>query len=232
MANYRICPVCREPFEVEKYKKHLETHGKRKTNSRNSAKLKRVLDGAKKAFEKKKGNALFLSFEMARRAISEVEKVRTSSWEYVFDYQVPNILSVARTSVPIQHPPTMCHLGYKIKNKQLFEEFRRKKLGTAEEQRIARENVPKNIPVIVVYGKNWANLVMQWKSQGKSSTEIEMLTVFLFLHEMYHILGFGERDATIKSCLIMSEIFVHPIVIPEHEIKRWRYEEKLKKTKK
>jgi DNA polymerase III delta prime subunit len=231
MANYRICPICSEPIKAKKYREHLKTHGKRKTSSANLAKLKRILNSAKKAFEKKKGNALFLSFEMARRAFSEVEKVDTSSWDYVFDYQVPNVLSKARTTVPTAYPPTMCHLRYEVKDKQLFEEFCRKNPESREEA-IIKEMMLHNKPIIVVYRKNWANLVLQWKSEGMSSTDVEMLTVYFFLHEMYHILGFGEKDATIKACIIMSEIFAHPIGIPEHEIKRWEYEEKLKKRKK
>jgi hypothetical protein len=84
-----------------------------------------------------------------------------------------------------------------------------------------------SIPTVVVYGKEWADYAFNG-DEGKSSTDILMLTVFFFLHEMYHIIGFGEKDSTTKAAVAMYQIFEQNVGIPEHEVQRWKYEEELK----
>jgi len=231
MEIHHICPICREPIEAQKYREHLKAHGKRRPISADLTKLERILNDVKKAFENRKGNALFLSFEMARRAFTETEKVDTSLWNHCFDYEIPEITSQVHVRVPSKYPPIMCHIKFKVKDKKLFDELCKKYQGT-EKETILKEMVSHNIPVIVVFRKNWANQVLQWKSEGMSSADIEMLTVYFFLHEMYHVLGFGEKDSTIKASMIMSQIFGQTVGIPEHEIERWKYEEKLKRGEK
>ena len=231
-SSYHICPICKRPIEAKRYQKHQKTHGKNKTRSKvDLTKLNRILDGANRAYEKKKGNALFLFFDIARKAFSEVENIDTSLWNYVFDHEYPKLVAQARMRVPSPHPPMMCHIKFEIKDKKVFDKLCEKYKGT-EKEAMLKAMVSQNIPTIVVYGKNWANQVLQWKSEGMTSTDIEMLTVFFFLHEMYHIMGFGEKDATTKASVIMNEVFGQNIGIPEHEIERWKYEEKLRKGKK
>jgi len=231
MANYHICPICREPIEVEKYTAHIKTHGEVK-NETDSTKLKQILDDAEKAFsKKKKANAITLFFEIARRVFSEVEKVDTSSWDYVFDYEIPNIMADIHVSVPSPYPPVMCHIKFRIKDKGKFDELIKKYGGTKQEAML-KEMVSTNKPIVVVHEKEWSRLYFQWKSEGKSFSDILMLTVYFFLHEMYHIIGFGEKDSTTKACIAMFQIFGTNVGIPEHEIERSKYEEKLKKGKK
>jgi hypothetical protein len=229
-TGYYICEICEKPVKATLYDKHLEEHGERRITSKvDLGKLERILNEAKEAYERKGRNALFLFFEIARRAFAETEKVDTSSWSYIFDYEIPEIISQVRVRVPSKYPPIMCHIKFKVKDKRLFDKLCKKYKGT-EKETILKTMVTKNIPVIVVHGKNWGKQVLEWKAEGLSSADIQMLTVFFFLHEMYHILGFGEKDATTKASKIMSQMFGQRMLIPEHEIERWRFEEKLKKV--
>jgi len=229
MANYHICPICKEPIEVEKYTAHIKTHGEVKDKT-DSTKLKQILDDSERVSKKKKARAMALCFEIARRIFSEVEKVDTSSWDYVFDYEIPNIMADVRVRVPSPYPPVMCHIKFRVKDKVKFDKLIKKYKGTGQEA-ILKEMVSTNIPIVVVHGKEWSRLYFQWKSEGKSSSDILMLTVFFFLHEMYHIMSFGEKDSTTKASIAMYQIFGTNVGIPEHEIKRWKYEEKLEKEK-
>lgn len=227
MASYYICPVCMEPIEVEKYGEHRKMHGKTDDKT-DSSKLKQILDESEKSWKKKSNNSISLFFEIARRVLSEIEKVDTSTWSYVFDNDVPHLMSDVQPSVPSPYAPVMCHIRFKIKDKLKFKQLLKKYKGT-EEERLLKEMVSTNMPVVVVYRKEWSRLVFQWKSEDKSSSDIMMLTVYFFLHEMYHILGFGEKDSTTKASVAMYRVFGQNVGIPEHEIERWKYEEKLKK---
>jgi hypothetical protein len=215
------------PIEVEKYEEHRKTHGKA-NNKTDTSKLKQILDESQKSWKKKNDNSpMSLFFEMARRILSETEKVDTSSWDYIFDNDVPNSMTFV-PSVPSPYPPVMYHPRFKIKDKEKFEQLIRKYKGTEKEQ-LLKAMVSTNITTVVVCGKEWGRLALQWKSEGKSSSDIMMLSVYFFLHEMYHILGFGEKDSTTKASVAMYRIFGQNVSIPEHEIDRWKYEEKLKK---
>lgn len=229
MANYYICPVCTEPIEVENYAEHFEKHGK-KEKYRDSRILERILEDAEKSWKLKgNNNVLSLHFEISRRILSEVEKIDTSSWVYLFDYDIPHIMSNVQPSVPSPYPPVMCHIRFKIKDKEKFEQLLAKHEEVTEEMQLLKEIVSTNMPVVVVYGKEWSRLVLQWKSEGKPSSDFMMLTVYFFLHEMYHILGFGEKNSTTKASVAMYRIFGQMVGIPEHEIERWKYEEEHEK---
>jgi len=230
-TGYYICEICEKPIKANVYDKHLEEHPEKEISAKvDLEKLKRILNEAKEAYERKGRNALSLFFEMARRAFAETEKVDTSSWSYIFDYEIPEMISQVRVRVPSKYPPIMCHIKFRVKDKKLFDDLCKKYRGT-EKETVLKAMVTMNIPVVVVYGKNWGKQVLEWKAEGLSSTSIQMLTVYFFLHEMYHILGFGEKDASTKASKIMSRIFGQRILIPEHEIERWRYEEDLKKPR-
>jgi hypothetical protein len=227
MANYFICPTCMKPIEVEKYEEHSKTHGKRNDKT-DTSKLKQILDESRKSLEDKKdSNPISLFFEIARRIISEIEHVNTSSWDYMFDNDVPNSMTIV-PSVPSPYPPIMYHPRFVIKDKEKFEQLVEECKGTEDEQ-LLKAMVSTNPTTVVVCGKKWGRQSLQWKSEGKSSADIMMLTVYFFLHEMYHILGFGEKDSTTKASVAMYRIFGQNVGIPEHEIDRWKYEEELKK---
>lgn len=228
MVNYYMCPICMNPIEVEKYEEHHKTHGK--TNDKtDTSKLKQILDESEKSWKRKNdNNPISLFFEISRRVLSEIEKVDTSTWTYVFDDDIPNIMSSVQPSVPSPYPPIMCHIRFKIKDKVKFEQLLKKTKGTEDEQ-LLKEMVSTNMPVVVVHKKEWSRLALQWKSEGKSSSDVMMLNVYFFLHEMYHILGFGEKDSTTKASIAMYKIFGQNVGIPEHEIERWRLEEKQKR---
>lgn len=229
MTNYYICPICTNPIEVEKYEEHRKTHGKTNDET-DTSKLKQILDESKKSWKKiNDNNPISLFFEIARRVISEIEKVDTSSWRYVFDYEIPNLMTTIEPRVPSPYPPIMCHIyEIKVKDKETLEQLIKEHRITKKEQMVLTM-VLTNKPIIVVYGREWSGQCLQWKSEGKSSTDTMMLTAYFFVHEMYHILGFGEKDSTIKGSMAMYRIFGQNLGIPEHEIERWKYEEKLKK---
>jgi len=224
MVSYHICPICKKLVEVKRYNEHFESHEESKTDSWDKARLERIMQGAKKASEGKDKDFLFFSFEVARRAFCEIEGVDTYSWNYVLESDYHDFIENARITVPSPYPPTMCHIKFRIKDKQKYEELLRKYRGT-ETEILLKEMVSRNIPTIVVYDKNLTKLVLQWKSEGMTKTEIIMLIVYFFLHEMYHILGFGEKDSTIKASVVMHQVFRQNIGIPEHEIQRWKHEE-------
>lgn len=228
MANYNICPICKKPIEVEKYEAHRKTHGKTHDET-DLTKLKQILEESEKAWKKKNdNNSISLYFEVARRVIFEIEKTDTSSWDYVLDKDIPHLVSNLTSSVPSPYPPIMCHITYKIKDKEKFDQLAEEYEGTKEGQ-LLREMVSTTIPVVVVFGKEWSRQCLQWQSEGRQSADIMMLNVYFFVHEMYHILGLGEKDSTIKGALAMYRIFGQNLVIPAYEIERWKYEEKLKK---
>jgi hypothetical protein len=95
MVNYHICPVCREPIEVEKFREHFKKHGTKKDKA-DSTRLKQILDDSGKSWDRKTGNPISLFFEIAGRVFSQVEKIDTSSWNYIFDYEVPEIVADLR----------------------------------------------------------------------------------------------------------------------------------------
>lgn len=226
MANYHICPVCKEPIQVEKYEEHHKTHGKANDET-DTSKLKQILDESGKSWKKRNdNNPISLFFEIARRVISEIEKVDTSSWDYVLGKDVPASMTF-KPSVPSPFPPVMFHPRFVIKDKKKFEELIEKYKGTEKEHQL-KALVSTTPTTVIVCGKEWSRLSFQWKSEGKSSSDIMMLTVYFFLHEMYHILGFGEKDSTTKASIAIYRIFGQNVGIPEHEIERWRYEEKQK----
>ena len=124
----------------------------------------------------------------------------------------------------------MYHPRFVIKDKEKFGELIEKYKGTEEEQML-KAMVSTSPTTVVVCGREWGRLSLQWISEGKSSSDIMMLTVYFFLHEMYHIVGFGEKDSTTKASIAMYRVFRQNVGIPEHEIDRWKYEEKQKKQK-
>jgi hypothetical protein len=229
LANYHICPICMNPIEVEKYEEHRKTHGKTDDKT-DISKLKLILDGSENSWKKKADkNPITLFFEIARRVFSETEKVDTSSWNYVFDNEIPNSMTFVPI-VPTPCPPVMYHPRFVIKDKEKFEQLIEKYKGT-EEEKILKAMVSTTPTTVVVCGREWGRLSLQWISEGKSSSDIMMLTVYFFLHEMYHIVGLGEKDSTTKASIAMYRIFGRNVGIPEHEIDRWKYEEKQKGQK-
>lgn len=230
MPNYHVCPTCKEAIDVEKYDDHIKTHGKIKDKT-NLKTLKRTLDDAEKSWKQKGDeNPVTLFFEIAKRIFSKIEKVDTSSWDYVFDTDVPDLISDMKIVVPSPHPPVMCHIKFAIKDKAKFEELIEKYKGTEKEQML-KEMVSTSIPTVVVFRKELGRLFLQWSSEGKSSSNTMITTVFFFLHEMYHIIGFGEKDSSVKASIAIHQFFGMLVVIPEHEIQRWKLEEELKKKK-
>ena len=228
MANYYICPVCKEPINVKSYSEHFEKHDEKKEKT-DLILLQNILDDAKKSCTLKgNNNVISLFFEVARRVFSEVEKTDTTTYNYVLDSEYPDLMPKAKVEVPSPHPPIMCVFRYKIKDKALFEKVLRKYEGTSKEQ-ILKDMVSKRTPTIMVFQKELAREFIEWKSKGMTSSDILMLTVFFFLHEMYHIIGFGERDSDVKASIAVQKIFGQMVSIPEHEIDRWKYEEEHKK---
>ena len=227
MASYYICPVCTEPIEVEKYAEHRKKHGKTSDDADSSI-VKQILDESEKSLKKKNdNNPISLFFEIARRIFSEIAHVDTSSWDYMFDNDVPDSMTIV-PSVPSPYPPIMYHPRFVIKDKEKFEQLVEECKGTEDEQ-LLKAMVSTNPTTVVVCGKEWGRQSLQWKSEGKSFADIMMLTVYFFLHEMYHILGFGEKDSTTKASIAMYRLFGQHVGIPEHEIERWRLEEKQKR---
>jgi hypothetical protein len=231
MANYCICPVCTEPIEVEKYEAHRKTH-REPDYETDTSKLKQILDESKNSCKKKNDNSpISLFFVIAKRVLSEIEKIDTSGWTYLFDNNIPEIMQNVQPGVPSPYPPIMCHIKFKVKDKAKFEQLLKKHRGTEVEQ-VLKSMVSTNMPLVVVYKREWARHVLEMKAEGKPSTDIMILDVYFFLHEMYHILGFGEKDSTTKASIAMYKIFGQKVGIPEHEIDRWKYEEEHnKKTK-
>jgi len=228
MANYHICPVCKEPIKVENYTEHFEKHGKKEEDT-DLAIIKRILDEAKESWKLKgNNNVVSLYFEIAKRVFSEVEKIDTSTYNYVFDSEYPDLMSIAKVEVPSPHPAIMCAPKFRIKDKALFEKLLRKYRGTPKEQML-KDMVSKRIPTVVVFGKELTKQFIEWKSKGMTASDITIMTVYFFLHEMYHIEGFGEKDSSVKASIAVQKIFGQRVSIPEHEIERWKFEEKQRK---
>lgn len=228
MPNYFICPFCMNPIEVEKYEEHRKTHGEPDYKT-DISKLKQILEESSKSCKARNDNSpISLFFEIAKRVLSEIEKTDTSTWAYLFDDDIPEIMQNVQPAVPSPYPPIMCHIKFKVKDKAKFEQLLKKHKGTEVEQAL-KKMVSTNMPLVVVYKREWARHVLEMNAEGKPSTDIMMLDVYFFLHEMYHILAFGEKDSTTKASIAMYKIFGQKVGIPEHEIDRWKYEEKLKK---
>jgi len=228
MTNYYICPVCKEPIKVESYAEHFGKHGKKEEKT-DLTLLQSILDDANKFCTLKgNNNVVSLCFEIARRVFSEVEKTDTTTYNYVLDSEYPDLMSTAKVGVPSPYPPIMCTFKYRIKDKLLFEKLLRKYEGTPKGQML-KDMVSKHTPTVMVFQKELAKQFIEWKSKGMTASDITIMTVYFFLHEMYHILGFGEKDSSTKASLAIYEVFHQNIGFPEHEIERWKYEEERKK---
>lgn len=114
----------------------------------------------------------------------------------------------------------MLHLKGVVKNQKLYHQWLKKHKGTKEEKTL--KAMIKGIPVVIVCKENYDNLVLEWRRGGKTVSDMMILTVFFYLHEMYHINGYGERDADVKAANSILEIFGNRIAIPDYEIERWR----------
>jgi len=173
-------------------------------------------------------NPVTLFFEVAKGVFHEMENRDASGWNYMLDSEFPELMSIAQVTVPSPYPALMCAPHFAIKDKQIFEELLKRNKGTQKEY-LLKEVVLKNAPTIIVYEKELSNKFSEWQQEGMDTSSIMIMTVYFFLHEMYHIIGLGEKDASAKASNAIYKIFSELVSIPEHEIDRWDLEKKLNK---
>ncbi|HML02982.1 MAG TPA: hypothetical protein VK487_06375 [Candidatus Bathyarchaeia archaeon] len=223
MTNYKICPFCEEPIKVEIFGEHFEKHGKKKETD--LVLRTKIFEDAEQSLKSKGADdGLSFDFEVAKRVFSEIEKIDTSDYNYILDSEYPDLMSRATVSVPSPYSPIMCTFRYKIRDKKLFEKVLKKYEGTPKEQ-VLKGMVSDHTKTIMVFQSEYVRSLLEWKSKGMTNSDIMVITTFFFLHEMYHIIGYGERDSDIKASNAIFKIFGQLVSIPEHEITRWKYEE-------
>lgn len=218
---YYICEFCNQPIEIHKFNGHRKkVHPKETSKKTDLERLKRILNESKNSDPSKGRDPLSLWFEVAKKVFSEIEKVDATNYTYVYDWQIKKFLEEAIPTSHAPHPPTMLHLKGVVKNQKLYHQWLKKHKGTKEEKTL--KAMIKGIPVVIVCKENYDNLVLEWRRGGKTVSDMMILTVFFYLHEMYHINGYGERDADVKAANSILEIFGNRIAIPDYEIERWR----------
>lgn len=217
MTSYYICSVCCEPVKTTDFQQHCKKHGKKcaKTLSVN---FKQIFDTAYGLWNRDT-KPLSMYFIIARLVISKLEGVDTSNWSYVFDYEYPEFIAHAKPTTKIHSAPTMCVIKFAIKDAAIFEELIERSKGT-EKEKVLKEMVTTTTPTVMVYYEEWKRLrAQEWKNDD---TQTLFMTVYMFLHEMYHILGYGEWDAGRKSTIAMYRVFSLLVGIPEQELERWK----------
>lgn len=184
-------------------------------------KLKQLLDQARKEWNNNR-RPLSIYFEIAKIIMSKVEGSDTTSWDYILDCEYPEMIAELIPKLSSEIPPVMCHIRFEVKDKTKFDELIEKYRST-EEEHIIRKMVSTSIPIIVVFLEEWARLK---QTEWKTPSNIMIMSVYFFLHEMYHILGYGEWDAGRKSTVAVHRIFGMLLSIPESEIERWKRDKK------
>ena len=218
---YYICEFCNRPIKIHKFKRHRKkVHPNETSKKCDLERLKKILNESKNSDLSEGHDPLSLWFELAKRVFSEIEGIDTSDYTYVYDYQVKKLLERAIHTTHAPYPPTMMHLKAVVKDQKIYNQLLKKYKGTKKEKTL--KAMIKGIPVVIVCKENYANLVLEWRGKGWSVSEIMYLTVFFYLHEMYHINGYGERDADVKAANAILEIFGRRVGVPDYEIERWQ----------
>lgn len=218
---YYICEFCNRPIKIHKFERHRKkVHPNETSKKCDLERLKKILNESKKADPSEGHDPLSLWFEVAKRVFSEIEGIDTSNYTYAYDYQVKKLLERATPTTHAPYPPTMMHVKAVVKDQKIYDQLLEKYKGTKTEK--ALKALIKGIPVVIVCKENYANLVSEWRGKEWSVSEIMFLTVFFYLHEMYHINWYGERDADVKAANAILEIFGRRVVVPDYEIERWQ----------
>jgi len=192
------------------------------------ARLKRILDESKNSDPTEGKDPVSLFFEVAKRVYSEVEKTDTSNYSFIYDDEMKEFAESATPTTRSSHPPIMIHPRWVVRNQKMYDQLLKKYKGT-EKETILRAMI-RGVPVVIVCKDNYRNYLSGWLKEGRKASEVMLLTVFFFLHEMYHINGYGERDADVKGANATLEVFGQRVGIPDYEIERWtQYEEFMKK---
>lgn len=217
---YYICEFCNQPIKIHKFDRHRrKVHPNESSKKTDLERLKKILNESKNSDSSKGRNPLSLWFEVAKNVFSEIENVETTNYAYVYDWQLKEFLEEAIPTSHAPHPPTMLHLRGVVKDKKMYDEFLKKYKGTEKEKNL--KAIIEGFPVIIVCKENYKNLVSEWRREGKTVSDMMVLTVFFYLHEMYHINGYGEEDADVKAANSILQIFGHRIAMPDYEIERW-----------
>lgn len=225
---YYICEFCNRPIKIHKFSKHRrKVHPNKTSKQCDLERLKKILDESKDSDASKGHHPLSLWFEVAKRVFSEIEGADTSDYAYIYNHQVKEFLEETIPTTHSPYPPIMIHVKGVIKDQKMYNQLLKKYKGTKKET-ILKEMI-KAIPVVIVCKDNYANYVLEWRREGRTVSDIMFLTVFFYLHEMYHIIGYGERDADIKAANAILEIFGIRIGIPDYEIERWKEYERFKR---
>jgi hypothetical protein len=228
---YYLCEFCDQPIKVHKFSKHYEKVHPNKTSKKVDLEhLKRVLNESKDSDPTKGKDPISLFFEIAKRVYSDVEKTDTSTYSFTYDYEVKEFIAQAKPTTQTPYPPIMMHPKWTVKDQKIYEQLLGKYKGT-EKEMILRSMI-NGVPVVIVCKDNYRQYLLERLKEGKTKGDIMLLTVFFFLHEMYHIRGYGERDADTKAANAMLEVFGQRVAIPDYEIERWKqYDEFMKKYK-
>jgi len=225
---YYICEFCNQPVKIHKFDRHRkEAHPNKQSEKGNLERLKRILNESKRSDLSEGRDPLCLWFEVAKGVFSGIEKIDTTNYTYAYDWQMKDILGDAIPTSHAPHPPTMIHLRGVIGNKQVYDEFLKKHRGTEIEKCL--KAMIKGFPVVIVCKENYHNLTSEWRKKGITVSDMMILTVFFYLHEMYHINGYGEREADVKAANSILGIFGHRIAIPDYEIERWKEYKEIKR---
>lgn len=224
MIYYHICPTCSKLVKKTAYKRHSQKHGKMKAkDNRLKLKLKQLLDKARKEWNNNP-RPLSIYFEIAKIIMFKVEGSDTTSWDYILDSEYPEMMAELIPKSSSKISPVMCHIRFEVKDKTKFDGLIEKYHDT-EKEYIIRKMVSTSIPLIVVFLEEWVRLK---QTEWITPSNIMIMSVYFFLHEMYHILGYGEWDAGRKSTVAVHRIFGMLLSIPETEIERWKSDKRKK----
>jgi len=224
---YYICEFCNQPIKTHEFDRHRkEVHQNETSKKSDLERLKKVLNKSKDSDPTKGHDPLSLWFEVAKRIFSETQNIDTANYSYVYDYQVKDLLDAAIPTTRPPHPPIMMHLSGVIKDQKIYAQLLEKYRGTEKEKTL--RDIVKGIPVVIVCRDNYSNLVAEWRREGKTTSDMMLLTIFFYLHEMCHINGCGEKDADVKAANAIFEVFGMRIAIPDYEIERWKEYEKFR----
>ena len=228
---YNICEFCNLPIKIHKFKKHRKmVHPNVTSKESDPELLKKLLNTAKDSDKSKGCDPLSLFFEIAKLIFSEIEQIDTSKYTFVYASQLKGLIETAiPTTITAPYPPTMMHLKTVVKDPKIYAQVLEKYKGT-EIEKIIKEEV-KGVPRVIVFKRNYANLVLEKLSNGAKSSDIMVLTVFFYLHEMYHINGCDEKDSDVKAANAILEIFGIRIVIPDYELERWKEHKRFRKER-